>query len=116
MFDSERKKQHQRVLCNKICRLLNETIKITHPIIKDQMITIITDQKINHKIETQATTIDTGTIQSHPIGIITVTLILNIDTEKTHQSIKEKSIKYKQMKKQLQNPQVLITQKIMNYN
>ena len=27
MFDSERNKQHQRVLCNEIRRLLNETIK-----------------------------------------------------------------------------------------
>ena len=26
-FDSERNKQHQRVLCNEICRLPNETIK-----------------------------------------------------------------------------------------
>ena len=27
MFDSERNKQHQRVLCNEIRRLPNETIK-----------------------------------------------------------------------------------------
>ena len=27
MFDSERNKQHQRVLCNENCRLPNETIK-----------------------------------------------------------------------------------------
>ena len=27
MFDSERNKQHQRVLCKEIRRLLNETIK-----------------------------------------------------------------------------------------
>ena len=31
------------------------------------MITIITDHKIIHKMETQATTIDTETIPSHPI-------------------------------------------------
>ena len=92
------------------------TTHIIDQIIKDQMITIITDHEIIHKTETRATTIDTETIPSHPIGIITVTLILNIDTEVTHQSIKDKSIKYKQMKKQLQTPQVLITQKIMNYN
>ena len=91
----------------------------THKIdqlIKDQMITIITDHKIIHKTETRATTKDTETIPSHPIGIITVTPILNIDTEVTHQIIKGKSMKYKQVKKQLQTPQVLITQKIMNYN
>ena len=80
------------------------------------MITIKTDNKIIHKTETRATTLDTETIPSHPIGIITVTPILNIDTEVIHQSIKDTSIKYKQMKKQLQTPQVLITQKIMNYN
>ena len=80
------------------------------------MIIIMTDHKIIHETETQATTIDTETIPSHPIGIITVTPILNIDTEVTHQSIKDYSIKYKQMKKQLQTPHVLITQKIMNYN
>ena len=80
------------------------------------MITIIIDHKIVHKTETQATTIDTEIILSHPIGIITVTPILNIDTEVTHQSIKDTSTKSKQMKKQLQTPQVLITQKIMNHN
>ena len=80
------------------------------------MITIRIDHKIIHKIETQATTIDTETIPSHPIGIITVSPILNIDTEITHRSIKVKSIKNKEMNKQLQTPQLLITQKIMNYN
>ena len=84
-----------------------KTIQTTHivdQIIKDQIITIITDHKIIHKTETRATTINTETIPSHPIGIITVTPILNIDTEVTHQSIKGKSFKYKQMKKQLQTP------------
>ena len=80
------------------------------------MITIITDHELTHKTETQALTIDTETIPSHPIGIITVTPILNIDTEVTHQSNRDTSIKCKQMKKQLQTPQVSITQKIMNYN
>ena len=75
-----------------------------------------TDREIIHKIETQVTTIDTEIIPSHPIGTITVTPILNIDTEVTHQSIKDTSIKCKQMKKQLQTPQVLMTQKITNYN
>ena len=83
--------------------------------IKDQMITNKTDHKIIHKTETQATTIDTETIPSHPIRIIAVTPILNIDIEVTNQTIKDKSIRYKQMKKQLQTPQVLITQKTTNY-
>ena len=85
---------------------------ITHII--DQI--IITDHEIIHKTETQATTIDTEIIPNHPIEIIIVTPILNIDTEVTHQSIKDTLPKCKQMKKHPQTPQVLITQKIMNYN
>ena len=73
-------------------------------IITDQMITIKTDHKIIHKIENQVTIIDTEIIPSHHIGIISVTPILNIDTEITHQSIKDISIKCKQMKKPLQTP------------
>ena len=68
------------------------------------MITIIIDHETIHKTETQASTIDTENIPNHPIGIITVTRILDIDTEVTHQSIKDTSIKCKQMKKQLQIP------------
>ena len=68
------------------------------------MITIIIDHEIVHKTETQATTIDTEIIPSHPIGIITVTPILGIDTEVTHQNIKDTSTKCKQIKKQLQTP------------
>ena len=67
--------------------------------IRDQMITIRTDQEIIHEIGTQVITIDTKIIPSHLIGIITVTPILNIDIEVTHQNIKDKSIKYKQKKK-----------------
>ena len=64
-------------------------------ITKDQMIIIIIHHKIIHKTETQATTIDTEIIPNQPIGIITVTPILNIDTEVTHQSIKDTSNKCK---------------------
>ena len=84
--------------------------------ITNQMITIKTDPEIIHKIVTQVTITDTEIIPSHHIGIITVTPIPNIDTEKTHQNIKDTSIKCKQMKKQLQTIQVLMTQKVMNYN
>ena len=91
-----------------------EITPIIDQTIKELMITTKTDHKINHKIKTQAITIDTDIIPSLPIGIIAVIPILNIDTEATHQSIKNKSIKYKQMKKQLQTPQVLITQKKTN--
>ena len=65
---------------------------ITHiidQIITDQMITIKTDHEIIHKIETQVTIIETEIIPSHHIGKITVIPILNIDTEVTHQNIKD---------------------------
>ena len=93
--------------------------EITHiidQIITDQIITIKTDHEIIHKIETQVTIIDTEIFPSHHIRIITVIPILNIDIEVTQQNIKDKLIKYKQMKKQLQTPQVLMTQEVMNYN
>ena len=92
---------------------------ITHiidRIITDQIISIKTDHKIIHKIETQVTIIDIEINPSHHIGIITVIPILNIDIEVTHQNIKNTLIKYKQMKKQLQTPQVLMTQEVLNYN
>ena len=56
----------------------------------DQMTTTKIDHKIIHVIEIQVTTIDTEIIPSHLIGIITVTPILNIDIEITHQSINDK--------------------------
>ena len=93
----------------------HEIIHIIDQTIRDQMITIRTDQGIIHEIGTQVITIDTEIIPSHLIEIITVTPILNIDIELTHQSIKDKSIKYKQTKKQLRTPQVLITRKINRY-
>ena len=91
-------------------------IHIIDRIITDQMTTIKTAHKIIHKIETQVTIIDTEIIPSHHIGIITVILIPNIDTKVTHQNIQDILIKCKQMKKQLQTPQVLMTQEVMNYN
>ena len=66
--------------------------RITHiidQIITDQMITIKTDHEIIHKTKTQVTIIDTEIIPSHHIGIITVIPILKIDTEVTHQNIKD---------------------------
>ena len=65
-----------------IVHLIDQTIT-------DQLIIIKTDHKIIHKIETQVTIIDTEVIPSHYIGIITVILILNNDTEIAHQSIKD---------------------------
>ena len=61
-------------------------IHIIDQIITDQMIITKIDHEIIHKIETQVKIIDTENIPSHHIGIITVTLILNIDTEVAHQN------------------------------
>ena len=93
-----------------------ELIHITDQTITDQTILIKTDHKIIHKIETHVTIIDTEIIPSHHTGIITVTLILNIDKEVAHQNIKDTLIKCRQMKKQLQIAQVLMTQEVTNYN
>ena len=67
-----------------------ETTHTIDQIIKDPMIIIKTDNEIIHKTEIQATTIDIEIIPNLPIGIIAVAPILNIDTEATRQSIKDK--------------------------
>ena len=91
-------------------------IHIIDQTITDQTIIIKTNHKIIHKIETQVTIIDTEMIPGHHTIIIFVILILNIDTEVAHQNINDTLIKCRQMKKQLQTPQVLMTQEITNYN
>ena len=88
---------------------------ITDQTIKDQMTITKIDQEITHKTEIQVTTIDIEIFPNHLIGIIIVITTLSIDIEAIHQNTKDKLIKYKQMKKQLQAPQVSITQKISNY-
>ena len=93
-----------------------ELIHIIYQTITDQMIIIKTDHGTIHKIEIQVTIIDIEIIPSHHIGIITNIIILNIDTEVVHQNIKDILIKYRQMKKQHQTPQVLMTQEATNYN
>ena len=98
-----------RTIGQKIIHIIDQTIT-------DQTIIIKTDHKLIHKIETQVKIIDTEVIPSHHTGIITVTLILNIDTGVAHQNIKDTLIKCRQMKKQLQTPQVLMTQEVTNYN
>ena len=93
--------------------------EITHIIdqtITDQMTIIKTDHGTIHKIEIQLIIINIEIIPSHHIGIITIIIILNIDTEVVHQDIKDILIKYSQMKKQHQTPQVLMTQEVTNYN
>ena len=61
-----------------------EIIHIVDYIITDQMIIIKTDHKTIHKIKTQVTIIDIEIIPSHHTGIITIIMILNIDTEVAH--------------------------------
>ena len=89
----------------RITRTIDQEINhIIDQTITDQTIIIKTDHKIIHKIKTQVTIIDTEIIPSHHTGIITITMILNIDTEVAHQNIKDTLIKCRQMKKQHQTP------------
>ena len=89
----------------RITRTINqEIIHIIDQTITDQTIIIKTDHKIIHKIETQVTIVEIELIPSHHTGIITITMILNIDTEVAHQNIKDILIKFRQIKKQHQIP------------
>ena len=66
--------------------------KITHIIdqtITDQMTIIKTDHGIIHKIEIQVTIINIEIIPSYHRGIITIIIILNINTKVVHQNIKD---------------------------
>ena len=79
---------------------------IIDQIITDQMTIIKTDHGTIHKIEIQVIIIIIEIIPNHHIGIRTIKIILNIDTEVVHQNIKDVLIKCSQMKKQHQIPQV----------
>ena len=98
-----------RTIDQEITRIIDQTIT-------DQMTIIKTDRGIIHKMEIQVIIINIEIIPSHHIGIITIIIILNIDTEAVYQNIKDILIKYSQMKKQHQTPQVLMTQEVTNYN
>ena len=93
-----------------------ERIHLIDQTITDQMIIIKADHKTIHKIETQVTIIDIEIFPRYHTGIITIIKILNVDTEVVHQNIKDTSIKCRQMKKQHETPQVLMTQEVTNYN
>ena len=106
-----------RTIETRITQTIDQEIThITDQTITDQMAIIKTDHRIIHKIEIQVIIINIEIIPNHHIGIITIIIILNIDTEVVHQNIKDILIKYSQMKKQHQTPQVLMTQEITNYN
>ena len=101
----------------RITRTIDQKIThITDQTITDQTTIIKTDHGIIHKTEIQVIIINIEIIPNHHIGIITIILILNIDTEVVHQNIKDILIKYSQMKKQHQTPQVLMTLEKTNYN
>ena len=75
-----------RSIDQKIIHIIDQTIT-------DQMIIIKTDHETIHKIEIQVTIIDIEIIPSHHTEIITIIIILNIDTEIVHQNIKDTLIK-----------------------
>ena len=95
----------------------HEIIQTTNQITKDLIKIIIKiDHEIIHKIGTQTITIDKEITLNHLIEIIHVIKILKNNREAIHQNIKDKYIKYKQLKKLIQTVLVLTTRKILNYN
>ena len=83
---------------------------ITDQVITDQTIIIKTDHKTIHKIDIQVIIIVIEIIPNHHTEIITIIIILTIATEVVHLNIKDILIKYNQIRKQDQTPQVLMTQ------
>ena len=101
----------------RITRTIDQEIThITDQTITDQMTIIKTDHGVIHKIEIQVIIINIEIIPNQHIGIITIIIILTIATEVVHLNIKDILIKYNQIQKQHQTPQVLMTQEITNYN
>ena len=81
---------------------------ITH--ITDHTIIIRTDHEIINKIDTQVIILVIEIIPNHHTEIVTIIIILTIVTEVVHLNIKDILIKYNQIQKQHQTPQVLMTQ------
>ena len=112
-----RKEVIQRIEINVIKTIDHEIIQTTDQIIKDPItITIKINHVITRKLESKTITIIKIIIPNPFIGITTVTPIPNTSIEATHQNIKGKLIKYKQLKKQFQTPLVSIVQRVLNYN
>ena len=91
-----------------------ETIPTTDLIIKETITITIIGLETTHKLGIPITTIE-EIILNPLIETTIVTLIPNTNIEVTHRNISEKIISYKQLKKQLQIPLVLTTQKLPNY-
>ena len=101
----------------RITRTIDQGIThITDQIITDQTIIIKTDHETIHKIDIQVIIIVREIIPNHHTEIITIIIILTIATEVVHLNIKDILIKYNQIQKQYQTPQVMMTQQITNYN
>ena len=95
----------------RITRTIDQGIThITDQIITDPTIIIKTDHEIIHKIDIQVIIVVIEIIPNHHIEIITIIIILTIATEVVHLNIKDILIKYNQIQKQHQTPQVLMTQ------
>ena len=95
--------------------IIQETIPATDLIIKETITITIIGHETNHKIGIPIITIE-EIILNPLIETTIVTLIPNTNIEVTHRNISDKLIRYKQLKKQLQTPLVLTTQKVPNYN
>ena len=95
----------------RITRTIDQGIThITDQTITDQTIIIKTDHETIHKIDIQVIIIVIEIIPNHHTEIITIIIILTIATEVVHLNIKDILIKYNQIQKQHQIPQVLMTQ------
>ena len=94
-----------------------ETIHTADPIINEQITRTITiDHEIIHRIGIQTITISKGIILNLLIEINIATPIPKTDIEAIHRNIKDKLIKYTQLKKQIQTPLISMIQKAQNYN
>ena len=92
-----------------------ETIPTTDLIIKETITITIIGHETTHKIVIPTIAIE-EIILNPLIETTIVTLIPNTNIEVTHRNISDKLIRYKQLKKQLQIPLDLTTQKVPNYN
>ena len=95
----------------RITRTIDQGIThITDQTITDKTIIIKTDHETIHKIDIQVIIIVIEIIPNHHTGIIITIIILIIATEVVHLNIKDILIKYNEIRKQHQTPQVLMTQ------
>ena len=92
-----------------------ETTPTTDLIIKETITITIIGQETTHKIGIPTITIE-EIVLNPLIETTIVTPIPKTNIEVTQQNISDKLIRFKQLKKQLQIPLVLTTQKVPNYS